>query len=66
MEGRPGSVPYWEAYDGARADLVAEFREEIERRAFELQSLGFSNDGTEARARAEAEILRAALSGSNM
>ena len=63
MEGRPESVPYWEAYDGARADLVAEFREAIERRKSELQRLGASKDGTEVRDRAEAEILRAVLSG---
>jgi hypothetical protein len=63
MEGRPESTPYWEAYDGARADLVAEFREEIECRASELQRLRVSNNGTEARDRAEAEILRSVLSG---
>ena len=65
IEGRPGSIPYWEAYDGARADLVAEFGERIERRASELKRLGPDPIGSEARRKAETEILRAVLSGNN-
>jgi len=61
--GRPDSIPYWEAYDWARADLVAESGESIEIRASELQRLGISPNDSDARQKAEAEILRAVLSG---
>jgi hypothetical protein len=62
MDGRPGAVPYWEAYDGARADLRALHRETIERRASELAGDNLSLDGSRIESRAEAEILREALS----
>jgi hypothetical protein len=62
VAGRPGSIPYWEAYDAARTDLLAELREPIERRASELQESGTSSSRSEARNRAEVEILRATLS----
>lgn len=61
MEKRPESVPYWEAYEKARADLVAEHMEAIEARARSLEGLGLSDDGTEAIERAEAEVLRMVL-----
>lgn len=65
IAGRPDSIPYWEAYDRTRADLVAELGESIARRASELQRLGVSPNGSDARQKAEAEILRAVLSGDN-
>jgi hypothetical protein len=60
--GRPESVPYWDAYAGARADLIAELSESIERRVLELEKFGISSSLSEARNRAEIEIIRAALS----
>ena len=66
MEGRPESVPYWEAYDGARADLVTKFSEAIERRALELQRLRPGTKASDALDQAEAEVLRAALSGDGL
>ena len=62
LEGRPQSVPYWEAYEGARSDLAADFKDAIGQRASELRRLGLSEDEAEAVKRAEFEILRAALS----
>jgi hypothetical protein len=59
--GRPESIPYWEAYEEARADLIAELGEEIDRRALEIQRLGTIADPYGARKRAEAEALRVAL-----
>lgn len=63
MEGRPGSIPYWEAYEGARADLVTEFREAIERRASEFRRREVGRRASDVLAEAESEILRAVLSG---
>jgi hypothetical protein len=60
--GRPESVPYWDAYAGARADLIADLSESIERRVLELEKFGISSSLSEARNRAEIEIIRAALS----
>jgi hypothetical protein len=62
MNGRPESIPYWEAYDGARADLVDRHREEIERRASELERLGLAPDRPWAIERAEFEVIRRMLS----
>ncbi len=62
IEGRPDSIPYWEAYEGARADLLAQFGESIRRRALELERLRVSLTGSEARHKAEMEVLREALS----
>ena len=62
MDGRPGAVPYWEAFDGARADLKALHREAIERRVSELAGDNLSLDGSRVESRAEAEILRKVLS----
>jgi len=64
MAGRPESIPYWEAYDETRADLVAELWESIDRRASELLRLGGVSDERIARSRAEIEVIREALSGS--
>jgi protein-tyrosine phosphatase len=64
LEGRPASVPYWEAYHGARADLAVRHVKQIERRVSELEDLGLSGDGTDAMRKAEAEVLRTVLSGS--
>lgn len=63
VAGRPESVPYWEAYEEARADLVAELWDSIEQRASELIRLGKATDKRQARRRAEAEIIREVLSG---
>ena len=62
MDGRPGAVPYWEAYDGARVDLKARHRELIERRVSELAGDNLSLDGARVESRAEAEVLREILS----
>lgn len=62
IAGRPESIPYWEAFDAARMDLVAELWESIERRTSELLRLGVTSTEREARRRAEAEAIRAALS----
>ncbi len=62
MDGRPESVPYWEAYDGARSDLVALHREAIDQHAEQLEKLGLSENRTKALDRAEAEVLRRMLS----
>jgi len=62
MNGRPGSVPYWEAYEGAREDLTSRHREAIERRASELAGDNLSLDGSRVVSRAEAEVLREVLS----
>jgi len=62
MDRRPGAVPYWEAYDGAREDLKAQHRELIERRVSELAGDNLSLDGARVESRAEAEILREVLS----
>jgi hypothetical protein len=62
MDGRPGAVPYWEAYEGARADLKARHREAIEQRASELEGPGLSNGRAQTMDRAEAQILREVLS----
>jgi hypothetical protein len=61
MERRPGSVPYWEAYEAVRADLTAGHREAIEQRAGELERLGLSDIGSDAMERAEADVLRRVL-----
>jgi hypothetical protein len=66
MEGRPESVPYWEAYDGARSDLVTEFSDAIERRARELRRLEPGTKASDAIRQAETEILRAVLSGDGL
>jgi atypical dual specificity phosphatase len=63
MDGRPGAVPYWEAYDGARTDLIDRHSEAIERRAAELAGDNLSLDGPRVLSRAEAEVLREVLSG---
>jgi atypical dual specificity phosphatase len=63
MDGRPGAVPYWEAYDGAREDLKARHRDLIERRMSQLAGDNLSLDGARVGGRAEAEVLREVLSG---
>jgi predicted protein tyrosine phosphatase len=62
MRARPESIPYWEAYEGARADLKARHRETIEEMAAGLDRSGLCSDRYSALARAEIEVLRAALS----
>ena len=62
MTGRPESIPYWEAYDEARAGMVAGLWEMIDRRASELLRLGIASDGRRARRQAETEVIREALS----
>jgi protein-tyrosine phosphatase len=63
MDGRPGAVPYWEAYDGAREDLKTRHRDLIRRRMSELAGDNLSLDGARVESRAEAEVLREVLSG---
>jgi protein-tyrosine phosphatase len=62
MDGRPGAVPYWEAYEGAREDLKVLHSEAIERRVSELAGDNLSLDGARVESRAEAEVLREVLS----
>jgi hypothetical protein len=62
MDRRPGAVPYWDAYEAARADLTAGHSEAIEQRARELERLGLSDNGSDAMERAEAEVLCRVLS----
>ncbi len=61
--GRSGAVPAWEAYSGCREDLIARYRETIERRAYELyeQDTKASSEGNWVRA--ENEVLRSVLLG---
>jgi hypothetical protein len=66
MEGRPQSVPYWEAYEKARADLVARLGDMIRRHAADLQRLGRAAGTRDALEQAEAEILREVLSGDGL
>jgi hypothetical protein len=61
LEGRPGAVPSWEAYHGARSDLVARFRREIEHRAHQLSEQGPTSDMAGDWHQAEFEVLRTAL-----
>ena len=61
LEGRPGSVPAWEAYYGCREDLVARHRKAIERRAYHLYELGIHDNGYNDWFQAQAEILRSIL-----
>jgi hypothetical protein len=58
LEGRPGSVPAWEAYYGCCEDLVARYRRTIERRAYELYKLGVHGNADADWFQAQAEILR--------
>lgn len=61
LENRPEAVPSWEAYEGARADLVERHRPAIARRAHELHESG-ANESAEADwLQAETEILRTVL-----
>jgi len=64
LDGRPGAVPAWEAFHGARADLVARFRGAIERRAYELYQQRVNPSAEEDWCQAEAEVLRSVLSNS--
>lgn len=61
QEGRPGSVPAWEAYYGCFEDLLARHREAIERRAYELYELGVHGNAYADWFQAQAEILRSML-----
>jgi len=61
LEGRPQSVPAWEAYYGCRDDLVARYREAVERRAYELYELGVHGNADADWFQAQTEILRSTL-----
>jgi hypothetical protein len=61
LEGRPESVPAWEAYYGCREDLVERHRKAIERRAYELYELGVHGDALIDWFHAQTEILRSIL-----
>lgn len=63
LAGRPEAVPAWEAYHGARADLVARHRAAIERRAYRLYREGVYASAEADWRQAEGEVLRAALLG---
>lgn len=57
LEGRPESEPAWEAYYGCREDLIASYREAIDRRAYELYELGVHGNALADWFQAQAEIL---------
>ncbi len=57
LEGRPVAVPSWEAYFGARADLVSQFRTKIERRAYELYERGVNGNARADWYQAESDVL---------
>ncbi len=61
LEGRPESVPAWEAYYGCREDLVSRHRKAIEWRAYELYELGVHGNAHADWFQAQAEILRSML-----
>lgn len=61
LDGRPESVPAWEAYHGCRKDLIARHRGTIERRAYELYELGIHGDAHAHWFQAQSEILRSIL-----
>lgn len=61
LQGRPGSVPAWEAYHGCREDLSRQHRPAIERRAYELYQRGAHDNAYGDWLQAESEILRAVL-----
>ena len=63
MAKRPESIPYWEAYEAARADLSAVHMEAIKQRAAELDRSGLFPGKGAAMNRAEAEVLSRALAG---
>jgi len=63
LEGRPGSVPAWEAYYGCCEDLVERHSEAIERRAYELYELGVHDSVYYDWFQAQTEILRSILTG---
>jgi hypothetical protein len=57
LEGRPGSVPAWEAYYGCLEDLGARYRQDIEQRAYELYELGAHGKADTDWFQAQSEIL---------
>ncbi len=61
LKGRPVAVPSWEAYHGARTDLVSRFRHKIERRAYELYERGKNDNARADWCEAEADVLSSAL-----
>lgn len=61
LEGRPGSVPAWEALHGACDDLVACNRDAIEKRAYKLYEQGIHRDALKDWNQARTEVLRSAL-----
>ncbi len=61
LDGRPVAVPAWEAYHGARRDLVRRLRTAIERRAYELYKQGVNGDAKADWCEAEADVLHGAL-----
>lgn len=61
LKGRPDAVPAWEAYRGARADLVARNHGTIERRAYDLYEKDIMGNADTHWHQAEAEILHAVL-----
>jgi hypothetical protein len=60
-EGRPEAVPSLEAYCGCCEDLIAQHREAIKQRAYELYEQGIHRDALADWTQAKAEILRAVL-----
>jgi len=61
--GRPDAVPAWEAFHGCREDLVEQYRQRIEQRAYELHEMRAGDQGNAETDwfDAEREIIRSAL-----
>ena len=64
LKGRPGACPAWEAFHGAREDLVNLHRREIEWRAYDLYEQTGNPDAHANWVQAEADVLKKVLSGS--
>lgn len=58
---RPQAAPSWEAFDGARQDLLEPHRASIRTQAAEIFRRGLSPDLDNARSRAEQQMIRTAL-----
>jgi atypical dual specificity phosphatase len=59
--GRPEAVPSWEAFEGAREDLAARYKDVIEARAYTLYEKGVNNDARADWIQARSEVLRSVL-----
>lgn len=61
LAARPNASPAWEAYHGARNDLVAKYRRDIEQRAYRLYEMGDRRSPFEHWIEAEGQVLRTVI-----